>query len=664
MSLGGFNGALSDRGGSYVTRARTMTMLTVAGALAASLGALVAGHLVPALIATFVVAFAASLMRVWGAQGISIGGATLSVYVVSLAIAPSHFTDAFTRAGYLVGGGLWAMLIALILWPLRPYRPARLAVADCYRALADYTVDVSAAAEAGHTAEWQVVDSPGGATVVRSALETARTVLVQLRLGRPGSAERGERLLVLGEFADQLFGHVVAASELLWSIRGAALNEAIHREAVNTLRQVAATSREIATGVESETERPGVAVRWSGEALRAIMRRLPPGTVNPQYESVAIVLDRAAQFASAASASIEELNGPLAPGSTPALPRAVSAEELKDEGSLREMLRAVFSADSLLVQFALRVAIVTTVAVGFTELLALPRGYWVTITVIVILQPYTGVTLTRAVQRVLGTILGALVAMALGALFHDPRAILVIAFVFVACCVALLPVNYAAYSVFLTPTFVLLAEASAGEWNLAWTRVLDTLLGGALALLGTRLLWPSPERARYPMHAAAALRAVRAYLDQTIDHFDDRTTAASDALRSARRAVGLATINAEESIQRALAEAHGDEGRMAPSLTLLAYIRRLTASIAALAVARHAEHGDTKQLLSAFHDQADDVLENLASSLEAGVAPASLPPVHRASGDETTSLLVRARIERLARQLSTVHDAIRRLNNA
>ena len=87
---------------------------------------------------------------------------------------------------------------------------------------------------------------------------------------------------------------------------------------------------------------------------------------------------------------------------------------------------------------------------------------------------------------------------ALGALFHDQRAILVLTFVFAASCVALLPVNYAAFSVFLTPTFVLLAEASAGDWNLAETRVLNTLLGGALALAGARFLWPSPERERFP----------------------------------------------------------------------------------------------------------------------------------------------------------------------
>ena len=81
-------------------------------------------------------------------------------------------------------------------------------------------------------------------------------------------------------------------------------------------------------------------------------------------------------------------------------------------------------------------------------------------------------------------------------------AILGLVFVFSATCVALLPLNYAAFSVFLTPTFVLLAEANAGDWHLAGLRIINTLLGGALALVGARLLWPTPEWNRLPAYMA------------------------------------------------------------------------------------------------------------------------------------------------------------------
>ncbi len=666
MSLGGFSGALSDRGGSYSARAWTMTALLGTGAAAAALGTLVSGHLIPALIVTFLVAFFSSVLRVWGNPGISVGGATLSVYVVALAIPAAYPAEALERAGYLVLGGVWAMGIALVLWPLRPYRPARVAISAVYSALADYVEQLAVESRMKDTTEWPAHFTPAESTSMRTALENATSVLVQLRRGRPGAVDRGERLLVLAELADQLFGHGVALGETLAALRASGRNEILHERCIELLREIAATARAIAIGVETERHAAPIPVTWSGDPLREAMRTMSNEDIDPQYEHAAVILDRAAQFASSASATVEVLNGddPDADALAAArLIRAPASEEPREEHALWNSFRAMLSPGSLIVRFALRVAVVTTIAVALTELLELKRGYWVTITVIVILQPYTGVTLTRAVQRVLGTVLGALLAAALGAYFHDPRAILVIATVFVACCVALLPINYAAFSVFLTPTFVLLAEASAGDWHLAGTRVMNTLLGGALALVGARLLWPSPERTRFPANAAAALRANSAYLSGVIELYDDRSDAAGESMRAMRRAIGLATVNAEESLQRALTEAHGDKRKLAPALTVLAYTRRFTASAAALAISRHVVDGSMRVKLEPFRRAAVATLENLAWALEEWGAPAPLPAFDVKDATHL-SPLVKARIDRLARQVMTLHDAVARMTSA
>ena len=658
MSLGGFNGALSDKGGSYRARAQTMAALLVGGAVAVTLGSVAQGRLLPQLIITFLVAFVCCLLRVLGNPGVSVGGASLTVYVVALAIPAQQTSELWARAMYVVVGGLWAMAIALVVWPLRPYRPARIAIANCYNALATYVDHVVASVEVHQTTEWPVVLSSTPIATVRTALEEAGAILVQLRRGRPGKVDRGERLLIIAESADQLFAHVVALGETLRAAR----NDALHEKAIELIRALADTSRAIATNILIERDAPRIDVAWSGEPLRALIRRMPPESVDPHYEQAAVILDRAAQFASVAAVTLEVLNGGQPANDAAVMPvRAPVAEEVVEENGLWDQIRTLFSPGSLIVRFALRVAVVTTVAVALSELLELKHGYWLTITAIVILQPYTGVTLTRAVQRVLGTVLGALIAAGFGAYFHDSRAILVLATVFVACCVALLPVNYAAFSVFLTPTFVLLAEASAGDWTLAETRVLMTLLGGALALAGARFLWPSPERARFPAYAAAAMRANATYLGVVIDRFDDRGPVASEAMRAARRAVGLATVNAEESLQRALTESHGDERPLAPALTCLAYTRRFTASVAALGIARHAADGTTSAALQPVRATLTPVLEELADALESGRTPAPLVGLDAALSTESMSPLVQARVERLARQVATLHDAVGRM---
>ena len=672
MSLGGFNGALADRGGPYRTRALTMGAVTLCCAVAIGIGTLASGHVALAIPLTFGMAFATCLGRAWGTAGVSVGGATLTAFVIALAVPASPGDGPLLRAGYEVAGGLWAMAIALVLWPLQPYRPARLAVAQSYRALAAYAADV--AWRLRTTLATDTSELPAGSAAVRAALEDARLTLTQSRRGRPGTSGREERLIVLGEIVDQLFAHVVAIAESIDSIHAVARIPAGDVAVSAALDDITRSAHALAEAVEAEREPPRTAIDWNGAAVRDAIAAAPgadPAAVL-HYRQVAAVLDRAAQYAGVAAVTVAALNAGHAPATSTAgagmqgagTPVATVVAEPDEPDSALTTLRAVLSWDSLIFRYALRVAVVTTLAVALGEGLGLKRGYWMTITAIVILQPYTGVTAQRALQRVVGTVLGGLLTAALGALFHDPRAILVLTFVFAAACVALLPVNYAAFSIFLTPTFVLLAEASAGDWHLASTRVVNTLLGGALALAGSRLLWPSPEKTRLPGFMAAALRANRDYLDRVVALFDDRSEMAGRTLREARRRIGLATVNAEESFQRLLGESSGSGGRLSSAMTFLTYTRRLTASIAALALARHTERGGGGEALRAFTDTATGVLADLAESVEAGREPAALPTAMaseaaRAREAELPPLL-RARLDRLARQIRLLHDAIAR----
>jgi len=332
------------------------------------------------------------------------------------------------------------------------------------------------------------------------------------------------------------------------------------------------------------------------------------------------------------------------------------------------LLRASLSRDSVVLRHALRVGAVTAFAVWLTAALGLSHGFWVTLTAVVIMQPYTGLTTQKAMQRVAGTVLGGIITAALSAGFHDPRAVFALAFVLSATCVALLPVNYAAFSVFITPAFVLLVEASTGDWHLAGVRVTNTLIGGALAVAGARLLWPAPEVRRLPSYVAAALAALAAHLRAAASLLDAPPGTRDDGrVRDARRGVGLAAVNAEESFQRLLGES-GDARRLSSAMTFLTYARRLSASIAALALARHSAPEVAQPALRHFSDTAVGVLDDLAEAIELGRPPAPLPSIvaseaERARGAEVPPLL-RARFDRLARQIRLVHDAIGRWTTA
>ncbi|HEX3276696.1 MAG TPA: FUSC family membrane protein, partial [Gemmatimonadales bacterium] len=205
MSLAGFTGSLADKGGPYRTRAATIAALTAGGALTAAVGVLAGAHPAVAIPVTLLVATACALGRAYGSAGSSVAVSTLNIFVISLAYPSPEPGEWLVRAGFIVAGGLWAMLVSLVLWPLRPYRPVRLAVAQAYRAVADYAARM---AESGREA------GAPGPLGVRAALETAGAALAAVRRGRPGESGRGERLLVLYQAVDQLFGHLFALSDL------------------------------------------------------------------------------------------------------------------------------------------------------------------------------------------------------------------------------------------------------------------------------------------------------------------------------------------------------------------------------------------------------------------------------------------------------------------
>lgn len=139
---------------------------------------------------------------------------------------------------------------------------------------------------------------------------------------------------------------------------------------------------------------------------------------------------------------------------------------------------------------AWRHATVMAASVGLVvyvvQLHEVPHGYWVAVTLTVVLRPLHDLTRTKARQRIIGTIAGVVLALLLAWLLPAWGVVLAL-----AVCLALMTSyallgDYLKQVVFLTPAVVLLAPAGgvglyAAERAVA--TLAGTLLAGALALL-------------------------------------------------------------------------------------------------------------------------------------------------------------------------------------
>ena len=144
---------------------------------------------------------------------------------------------------------------------------------------------------------------------------------------------------------------------------------------------------------------------------------------------------------------------------------------------------------------AVAVGLTTAAGLGLGLALGLPRDYWVMLTVVVVLRARFRDTLETGVARVVGTVLGAAVAavVTLALVPASIQGVLMVAFAFLF--IAVQRVNYVLVSFGLTVFVILLLnlEFPAGVL-LAETRVLDTGIGGGLAIAAAAVLWYAYDR--------------------------------------------------------------------------------------------------------------------------------------------------------------------------
>ncbi len=104
-----------------------------------------------------------------------------------------------------------ATFLAIVIWRLHPYRPAHRAVADVWRGLARLVGDLERLAALADP-ETEAFDGHARAhrRGVRTGIETARTMILDLPRSRERVSERTAQALLRLESAEQIFSSLIA----------------------------------------------------------------------------------------------------------------------------------------------------------------------------------------------------------------------------------------------------------------------------------------------------------------------------------------------------------------------------------------------------------------------------------------------------------------------
>ena len=603
-AIGAMNVSYSDGAEPYRLRAQRMLAASFFCALAVGAGGLLGREHLLSIPLIALCAFAVGMLAAVSETASNIGVMTLATLIVfaSQTIAPAA---ALQSALLALGGGLLQTGLAVASWPAGRYGPERRALAALYSELAR-----AAGHAAGHA---EAAAAPDAAPPASRQSTDAQQALAGLARDRALAAERylallsqAERirlaLLTLARLRIRMGRESASGSQNASGAQSAILDQCL-MAASHALTAIAESIRSDAGGSGGA----GIA----GGATQLEVARIEQGANQLRGSAAATARDSrwqldalAGQIRSAAEMAFH---------TTPAGSAVFAARELANPRTLRlagaaANLRANLSLHSAAFRHALRMAACVAIGEAISRYTGTQRGYWLPMTVAIVLRPdFTG-TFTRGVLRLAGTLAGLMVSTALvhfllpGA---GPEILLIVLFTFLMRCFG--SANYGVFVTALTALIVFLFSVTGvAPGPIMIARGLNTLAGGAIAL-AAYWLWPTWELTLAPDLLADLFDAYRNYLQAVRDAYLEPGGKFAARLDRARLAARLARSNAEASIARLAVEPGVSEDQLDMLSKILVNSHRLVHALMSL------EAG----LLSSAPAPPRDAFRKLASDTDA-----------------------------------------------
>ncbi|QNF32421.1 FUSC family protein [Adhaeribacter swui] len=277
-----------------------------------------------------------------------------------------------------------------------------------------------------------------------------------------------------------------------------------------------------------------------------------------------------------------------------------------------------FKFKNVPLKHTLRLMILTAISIALFYIFDIPRGYWIALTVMVVLQPDYGTTQQKALQRVTGTTIGAALSTLLLIQLLSPGIYILLISIFCFLFIYLQQRNYTLAVVFVTMMLVAMFEISGNiDWHYATYRLFATSLGGVLAIVGAFLLWPNWERFRVRSILAKGVLANRDLLIQ-LQHELTAKTGFHARIIADRRKAEVANLSIADSIVRLKLEPGTKKQKLQLAQSIAFENNRLTRELTSFATllpefSKETSFPETVTVLEDYTDQLTRYADYIAS---------------------------------------------------
>jgi uncharacterized membrane protein YccC len=523
--------------------------------------------------------FLFSLMSIYGSRAGSIGLNSLLVMVLNIDYHRQGW-DILYNAVYLSAGGLWYMGLSLLLYSFRPYKLVQQALGDCVQATAGY-LRIKASLYSRHVdydkSYQQLLESQ---VAIQEKQDLLQELIFKSRKIVKESTHTGRILMMIFLDSIDLFERIMTSQQDYRLLHRLFDNSQLLEECRKLILDLAAELDEIGLAIMSG--KPSVDRSTLSSRIRQLRVELAANDVE-EVADLSNILD-----------SIQDISDRLhvLHGLT-TYDRKLSRnfrtdldyeEFVAHQDMDRKLILDNLTLGSNIFRHSLRVSIATFAGYIISRFLPFGHGYWILLTITVILKPLYSLTKKRNFERLMGTLGGALGGFLLIWSIPDRTVLFVLMILFMIGTYVFMRTNYLVCVTLMTPYVLLLFHLlyPVNFKAIVSDRVIDTLIGSGISFLASIFIIPTWEHERIIDDMVAALKTNIAYFREVAGAFVGRSPRVQQYKLSRKHAF-VALANLSDAFSRMLQEPRRQQKKIEEMHQFVVASQMLTSYIATLA---------------------------------------------------------------------------------
>ena len=618
LSLGALCVSVVDTPGPIVHRRNAMLVTSALICLLSILVGLTNTNVYFTSILLVVFSFLFSMFFLYGNRAAAIGTASLLIMVLSIDdIRPWH--EVLVYAGLVLVGSLWYSFLSYFFYTIRPYRIVQQTLSDSIHEVSEF---LRAKAKFYHDKtdyDKNYAELLQLQVLVHEKQDAVREILFKTReIVRDSTPEGRFLLLVFVDMVD-LFEQVMSTYYNYKQLHEQFDSIGILSKYQSVINRIAdeldALSFALKTGGT-----PALPTRLINDVnnLKTEINNLELNNKELKLSTLGIIaLKNIEVNIENILGRVKTINGYFNKKEKKNLKsRHIDVEKFISRKSIDLKLfseNLTFSSSTF--RHSLRVAIVMLIGFVISRSLEFSHSYWILLTILVISKPGFSLTKQRNSERLIGTVIGAVVGMVVLTFIADKNTLFMILLVCMIGAYSFQRKNYVVSVLFMTPYILILFDfLGMGGLSLAKERIFDTLIGCGIALIASYVLFPNWEHEKLKDAMIDTLKANLAYYEQvTLLYFEK-----SDNLTNykvARKEVYVTSANLASMFQRMFSEPKSKQFLMTEIHQFTALNHLLSSYIATLSLF-YKEHNLTYTTFDELKPMAKNTLYLLNLSSE------------------------------------------------